>query len=86
MRAYGLLNLIDMTREEAIDNLSVAFGECRDAIRRQAETIGRMAEDMDKFNEAYRKVKALAKSMPRQNRKSYESPYAKFDRIKRKRR
>lgn len=74
-----------MTREEAIDNLSVAFGEFRDVIRRQAELIGHMADDMDKLNEVYRKVKALAKSLPRQNRKSYVSPYAKFDKIRRKR-
>ena len=74
-----------MTREEAIDRLSIAFGECRDAIRRQAEAIGQMADDMDKLNEAFRKVKALAKSLPRPNRKSYVSPYAKFDRVRRKR-
>lgn len=74
-----------MTREEAIDNLSVAFGEYRDAIRRQAEAIGQMAGDMDKLNEAYRKVKSLAKSLPRQSRKSYVSPYTKFDKIRRKR-
>lgn len=74
-----------MTREEAIDRLSVAFGECRDAIRRQAEAIGRVADDMDRLNEAFRKLKVLAKSLPRQDRKSYESPYAKFDRIRRKR-
>lgn len=75
-----------MTREEAIDNLSVAFGEYRDVIRRQAEAIVQMADDMDKLNEALRKFKVLAKSLPRQDRKSYVSPYAKFDRIRRKRR
>ena len=74
-----------MTREEAIDNLSVAFGECRDAIRRQAEAIGQMADDMDKINEAFKKAKALTKSLPRKDRKSYVSPYAKFDKIRRKR-
>lgn len=74
-----------MTRDEAIDRLSIAFGECRDVIRRQAETIGRMADDMDRLNEAFGKIKALAKSLPRPRRKSYESPYAKFDRIKKKR-
>lgn len=74
-----------MTREEAIDNLTVAFDECRDAIRRQAEAIGQMSDDVDKLNEAFRKVKALAKSLPRQDRKPYVSPYAKFDKIRRKR-
>lgn len=71
-----------MTIEEAIDSLSVAFGECRDAIRQQAEAVGKMADDMDKLNEAFIKVKDLAKSLPRQDRKSYVSPYAKFDRIR----
>lgn len=74
-----------MTREEAIDNLSVAFDECRDAIRQQAEAIKRMSEDVDKYSKALRKFKVLAKSLPRQNRKPYVSPYAKFDRIRRKR-
>lgn len=73
-----------MTREEAIDRLSVAFGECRDAIKRQAEAIGQMADDMDKLNEAFRKAKSLAKSLPRPNRKSYVSPYAKFDKIRKR--
>lgn len=73
-----------MTREEAIDNLSVAFGEYRDVIRRQAEAIGQMADDMDRLNEAYSKVKTLAKSLPRQERKSYVSPYAKFDKIRKR--
>jgi len=74
-----------MTREEAIDNLSVAFGEYRDTISRQAEAIVQMADDMDNLNEAFKKVKALAKSLPRQDRKSYVSPYAKFDKVRRKR-
>lgn len=74
-----------MEREEAIDRLSVAFGACRDAIRRQAEAIGQMADDIDNLNEVYREVKALAKSLPRQDCKSYVSPYAKFDKIRRKR-
>ena len=80
------MNLLTMTREEAIDNLSVAFGECRDVIRRQAETIGQMADDMAKYGKILRKFKVLAKSLPRQERKSYVSPYAKFDRIKKRRR
>lgn len=74
-----------MTREEAIDRLSVVFGECRDVIRRQAELVGHIADDRDRLNEAFKKVKALAKALPRQDRQSYVSPYAKFDRIRRKR-
>lgn len=69
----------------AIDRLFIAFDELRDAIKRQGEVIVQMADDMDKLNEAFKEVKALAKSLPRQNRKSYQSPYAKFDKIRRKR-
>ena len=74
-----------MTKEEAIDNLSIAFGEYRDVIKRQAEAIKRMSEDVAKYSKALRKFKVLAQSLPRQERKSYVSPYAKFDRIRRKR-
>lgn len=74
-----------MTRKEALDRLSVAFGECRDEIRRQKEVIKRMSEDLDKFSNALRKFKVSAKSLPHQNRKSYVSPYAKFDKFRRKR-
>lgn len=73
-----------MTREEAIDNLSIAFGEYRDEIKRQCEAIGRMVDDMDRPNEAFGKIKALAKSLPRPRRKSYVSPYAKFDKLRKK--
>lgn len=75
-----------MTREEAIDRLSVAFGEYRDAIKRQAEAIKRMSEDVAKYSKTLRKFKVLAKSLPRQDCKSYVSPYAKFDKIRRERR
>nr|DAQ74122.1 MAG TPA: hypothetical protein [Caudoviricetes sp.] len=71
-------------RKEAIDRLCLAFGNCRDAIRRLSEAIERIDADMDKLNEAFRKAKALAKSQPRQNRKSYVSPYAKFDKIRKR--
>lgn len=71
-----------MTREEAIDNLSVAFGECRDAIRRQAEAIRQVADDMDKLNEALRKVKALAKSLPRQPANHRYLPTRKFNKMR----
>ncbi len=74
-----------MTRAEAIHNLSVAFGEFRDVIKRQAEAIGQIADDKYKLNESFRRVKAIAKSLPRKDRKSYISPYAKFDRMRRKR-
>jgi hypothetical protein len=44
-----------------------------------------LGKDMDRLIEVFGKDKALAKSLPRQDRKSYVSPYAKFDRIRRKR-
>lgn len=74
-----------MTREEAIDRLSVAFGEYRDVVKRQAEAIGQIAGEKEKANEIFRKLKALAKSLPRPNRKANVSPYAKFDKIRKKR-
>lgn len=74
-----------MTREEAIDNLSIAFGEYRDVIKRQAEAIEQIVGEKEKANDIFRKLKALAKQMPRPTRKSYVSPYAKFDKIRRKR-
>lgn len=45
-----------------------------------------LGKDMDRLIEVFGKDKALAKSLPRQDCKSYASPYAKFDRIKKKRR
>lgn len=49
-----------MTREEAIDRLSVAFGEYRDAIKRQAEAIKRMSEDVAKdSNMAQNKTESI---------------------------
>ena len=36
-------------------------------------------------HEVYSKIKVIAKSLPHPRRKSYVSPYAKFDRIKKKR-
>lgn len=44
-----------------------------------------MLEDMEKYSKALREFKVLAKSLPRQDRKSYVSPYAKFDKLRRKR-
>lgn len=74
-----------MTREEAIDNLSVAFGELRDEVRWQARLIQQVIDDKEKINEIFRKLKVLAKQLPRQDRKSYVSPYAKFDKIRKQR-
>ena len=41
-----------------------------------------MSEDVAKYSKTLRKFKVLAKSLPRQDCKSYASPYAKFDKIR----
>lgn len=74
-----------MTRDKAINNLSVAFGECRDKIRRLAEAVGQLSEDVEKIKNAYAESRVLAKSLSRHKRKSYVSPYAKFDKLRKKR-
>lgn len=74
-----------MTREEAIDNLSVAFGSCREEVSYQIAAIGQLETQKRKFDEAIKQLNFLAKRQFRQTRKSYVSPYAKFDKIRRKR-
>ena len=74
-----------MTRAEAIDKLSVAFGLCREELNYQIEAIGRLETQKRKLDEAIKQFKALAKRQSRQPCKSYVSPYAKFDKIRRKR-
>lgn len=66
-----------MTREEAIDNISKAMGEPKDVVEFRANSIGSLP------------IVNIYENMPipieKPNRKSYVSPYAKFDRIRRKR-
>ena len=74
-----------MKREKAIDKLSVALGLCREEINCQIAAIGRLNTQKRQPDEAIRQLNALAKRQSRQPRKSYVSPYAKFDKIRRKR-
>lgn len=66
-------------------NLAVAFDELESEIRRQAEIIEQIGEDLERLTATHNHIKAVAKSQPRQIHKSHISPYAKFDRIRRKR-
>lgn len=67
-----------MKREEAIHKLSTAMNESKDIVERIANYI----ESLPIVN--YNENMSIPIKKP--NRKSYESPYAKFDRIKKKRR
>lgn len=74
-----------MTRAEAIAKLSVAFGLYKEELKYQSEAIGRLVAQKQKSDEVSKQLNALAKRQSRQPRKSYVSPYAKFDKIRRKR-
>lgn len=71
------MNLLTMTREEAIDNLSAATGEPKDIVEYRADYIG--------FLPIVNHYEDMPIPIEKPNRKSYESPYAKFDKIRRKR-
>ena len=68
-----------MTREEAIHNISVATDELEEIVERMAKTIEALCllpiVNIHNFNTLIEKPA----------RKSYVSPYAKFDKIRRKR-
>lgn len=74
-----------MTRAEAIAKLSVAFGLCKEELNYQIVAMERLEAQKRKFDEAIKQFNALAKRQSCQPRKSYVSPYAKFDKIRRKR-
>lgn len=68
-----------MTREEAIRNLSVATGEPEDIVEYRANAVYEINTlsivNIHNYNIPIEKP----------TRKSYQSPYAKFDKIRRKR-
>lgn len=68
-----------MNREEAIHNISVATGEPEDIVERRVKAI----EALDSLPI----VNIYNYNIPieKPTRKSYVSPYAKFDKIRRKR-
>ena len=70
-----------MTREESIDNISVATGEPEDIVEHRANVVYKI-HALPIINIYGDEIHLLAEK-PR--RKSYVSPYAKFDKIRRKR-
>lgn len=67
-----------MTREEAINNLSAATGEPEDIVERRADAI--YARDSLPIVNYFNNEVPIEK--PR--RKSYVSPYARFDKIRKR--
>ena len=73
-------------RAIALHNLQVAFYATKEAIGRQAEVMEELGNAIDKSDEAFAQLGLLAKQQKRQQpRKSYASPYAKFDKFRKKR-
>lgn len=75
-----------MNREEAIEALAIAFGESNEAIREQVKALERLCEDKEQselmFTKIHDDIRILKNQQPR---KSYLSPYAKFDKFRKKR-
>lgn len=72
-------------RARALHNLPAAFYAMKEAIRRQAEATHNLTNDLGNAAEIYGQLKSLAKQQKRQQpRKSYLSPYAKFDKLRKK--
>lgn len=66
-----------MTREEAIHNISVATGEPEDIVERRVNAISSLP--------IVNHYENMPIPIEKPRRKPYVSPYAKFDRIRRKR-
>ncbi len=76
-----------MDREEAIETLAIAFGQTKEAIREQAKAIERLNEDKQQSEFVLAKLHDDIRILKRlQPRKSYLSPYAKFDKYHKKKR
>lgn len=71
-----------MDAEEAMRNVVIATNTFVDEVKQAFDNLCRSKENAE---DAISRIKRIAKSLPRQNRKSYQSPYAKFDKIRRKR-
>lgn len=69
-----------MNREEAIHNISVATGEPEDIVKRRERAID--AQCSLPIVNHYENIPIPIENI---RRKPYESPYAKFDKIRRKR-
>ena len=68
-------------KEEAIRKVAVAFGCTCDAIRRGVDYIFDKTAQQQMFDTAKRQIRLLSKGKS----KSYLSQYAKFDKLKKKR-
>lgn len=73
-----------MKKRMAIHAVAVALDLFEEDVRRQAAAIERLGEDKERIVEALSKLKAAAKQIRQQPQKSYESPYAKFDRMRKR--
>lgn len=75
-----------MDREEAIETLAIAFGESKESIRKQVKAMEQLCEDKEQsyliFARLHDDIRILKRQQPR---KSYLSPYAKFDKFRKKR-
>lgn len=76
------MNLLTMTREEAMRNVAIAVDTVVDEVN---QALDNLCRSKDNAEYAISRIKRVANSLPHQDRKSYVSPYAKFDRIRRKR-
>ena len=66
--------------------MAIATGQMFEVVRHMVEAIDRHTEAYKMRDEVFAQLRLLAKRQKRQQPcKSHESPYAKFDRIRRKR-
>ncbi len=71
-----------MEREEAMRNVAIATNTFVDEVKQAVDNLCRSKENAE---DAISRIKRIAKLQARQDRKPNQSPYAKFDKIRRKR-
>lgn len=70
-----------MEREEAMRNVAIATNTFVDEVRRAFDNLCRSKENAEY---AISRIKRIAKLQAHQDRKSYQSPYAKFDKTRKR--
>lgn len=70
-----------MTKEEAMRNVAIATNTFVDEVKQAFDNLCRSKENAEY---AISRIKRIAKLQERQSRKSYQSPYAKFDKIRKR--
>lgn len=70
-----------MEREEAMRNVAIATNTFVDEVKQALDNLCRSKENAEY---AISRIKRIAKLQAPQNRKSYVSPYAKFDKIRKR--